>query len=137
MGWYYRLFATDLEMILGNVNAGGEAVVTLLVRGLNGHIANVQAVVDTGFTENLTLPPWVIERLKLAQRESDNYLLADGSKIEVRRFVAEVEWLGTWQRVLVVETESNPLLGMALMSGHHLGIDIMDGGRVEIRPLSS
>ena len=124
-------------MIAGRVVPGGEAVVSLRVSGQSGQVANVQTVVDTGFNEYITLPPWVIERLDLSPRENDIYLLADGTTRDVRKFVAEVEWLGIWRRVLVVEIDGNPLLGMTLMQGHHLAVDVIAGGRVEIRPLAS
>lgn len=124
-------------MIVGTIAPHGEAVVVLRVRGSNGRIANVQMVVDTGFDDQVTLPPWVIERLQLPGRENAVCNLADGTSVIARNFVAEVEWLGQWRRVLVVEIDANTLLGMTMMQDHHLGIDVTAGGRVEIRPLSS
>jgi clan AA aspartic protease len=94
-------------------------------------------VVDTGFNDWLTLPPWVIERLQLQMRQGSIYLLADGTESRARTFVAEVEWLGQWREIFVVEIESNPLLGMMMMEGHYLGIQVVAGGRVEITPLQS
>ena len=43
-------------MIRGTVNAQGEAVVRLRVRGPSGAEQDVDAVIDTGFTASLTLP---------------------------------------------------------------------------------
>jgi hypothetical protein len=61
--------------------------------------------------------------------------LADGTESISRAFEAEVHWLGIWLRVLVAEIEGIPLLGMALLGGCFVGIEVKEGGLVEIRPL--
>jgi hypothetical protein len=43
--------------------------------------------------------------------------------------------MDTWRHVFAVEMEGGPLLGMAMLAGNYLGIEVTDGGRVEIRPL--
>jgi clan AA aspartic protease len=98
-------------------------------------IADFQAVVDTGFNDWLALPPGAIEKLALPFREEGRYTLADGSETASRLFAAEVEWLGRLRRILVAEMDGGPLLGMALLRGSYLGIEVIDGGRVEIRTL--
>jgi predicted aspartyl protease len=52
-------------MIIGSVSATKEAVVRLRVRGPAGPGAEVDAVLDTGFTEYLTLPQAIITSLSL------------------------------------------------------------------------
>ena len=47
-------------MIQGEVNAAYEAVITLSVQGSEGQVREVDAVVDTGFTGFLTLPPALV-----------------------------------------------------------------------------
>lgn len=124
-------------MILGTVNPDGKAIVPLRVRGPQGASDEVQTLVDTGFDAWLTLPPSTVEALGLVFTEETHYTLADGSRAISRLFAAQVEWFGRWRRVLVVEMESEPVLGMTMLRGSHLGIDVIDGGRVEIRPLGS
>ncbi|HVT79673.1 MAG TPA: aspartyl protease family protein [Phycisphaerae bacterium] len=116
--------------------ATGEVVVTLLVRGLKGQ-ARVEAMVDTGFNEQLTLPMWVVERLGLEYQTQAIYRLADGAKSESRVFSAEIEWHGAWQNVAVIEMENDPLLGIGAMKGCSLYIEVADQGRVEIQPLET
>ena len=53
-------------MIQGTVNAAYEAVVSLPLRGPAGRARDVDAVVDTGFTRFLTLPPAMVADLGLA-----------------------------------------------------------------------
>jgi clan AA aspartic protease len=123
-------------MILGSVLASGEAVVSVRMRGENKRMLNFRAVIDTGFNDWLTLTSEEIATLGLTFREAVRCLLADGSEIVSRIFTAEVEWMGAWKRVFVIEMEGEPLLGMAMLRGCHVGIDAVDGGRVEIRPLT-
>jgi clan AA aspartic protease len=93
-------------------------------------------MVDTGFNDQMTLPPWVIEKLALDFRHEANYTLADGVKSATRVYEGEIEWQGVWQPVLIVEIESDPLLGMVMMRDCRLTIDVVEGGSVEIRPLA-
>jgi len=43
-------------MIIGFMNASLEAIVRLIVYGLDGQEREVEAIIDTGFTGFLTLP---------------------------------------------------------------------------------
>jgi clan AA aspartic protease len=123
-------------MISGTVLANGDAIVSLHVRGPGGATAEIQAVVDTGFNDTLVLSASEIQQLKLAFREEARFTLADGSTLVSRLFTAEVEWHGRWRRILVVEMDGGPLLGMTLLRGSNLSIDVIDGGQVRIRPLN-
>jgi len=122
--------------IVGRVHAGGEAVVPLRVRGPRGASAEFQTLVDTGFNDWLTLPAEAINALALPFREEGRYTLADGSQALTRLFTAEAEWLGERRRILVVEMDADPLLGMGMLRGCYLGVEVMEGGRVEIQPLA-
>lgn len=122
-------------MIVGSVNSDTEAIVQLLVRGPLGKVADVDAILDTRFNDWVTLSRTQVEELGLPFREEGRYVLADGSEAVSRIFTAEAKWLGRWRRILVIELDGGPLLGMALLRGSHLGIDVTDGGRVEIRSL--
>jgi clan AA aspartic protease len=121
-------------MIEGRVLASGEVVVTIAVRGPNSQ-ARVEAVVDTGFNEQLTLPPWVVEKLGLQFQTQAYYRLADGSKSAARVFSGQLEWHGAWRDVAVVEIEQDALLGTGTIMGSSLLVEMIAGGHVEIRPL--
>jgi clan AA aspartic protease len=121
-------------MIRGTVLPSGEAVVAVKIRGPNGQVAQIETLVDTGFNDQMTLPPWVVEMLALAFRHEASYTFADGVKSATRVFEGEIEWHGTWNSVPIVEIESDPLLGMVMMQGCRLNIDVVDGGSVEISP---
>ena len=55
-------------MITGVVNARHEAMIRLSVHYANGQAQEVEAILDTGFSGSLTLPPAVIAALGLPWR---------------------------------------------------------------------
>jgi predicted aspartyl protease len=65
-------------MITGAVKSD-EARIRLKVIGGQRREQEVEAVIDTGFTGALTLPPALITRLGLRWRSVDRATLADGS----------------------------------------------------------
>ena len=67
-------------MIQGSVNAAYEAVVRLAVRGPAGQVRQIDAVIDTGFTGFLTVPPALVEELGLLFLTRSQAVLANGSE---------------------------------------------------------
>jgi clan AA aspartic protease len=119
-------------MIRGVVNARREAIVRLRVRGPGGVESDVDAIVDSGFTSSLTLPVTTVTALGLARQSGSSAVLADGSVRQFDICAAEVSWGGTWRPVLVSAVGNAPLLGMRLMAGQELMIEVVPGGLVEI-----
>jgi clan AA aspartic protease len=122
-------------MIWGVVNLRHEAVVTLHVRGPTGTEVGIDAVVDTGSSASLTLPPATVAALGLVRQSGGSAILADGSSAMFDIFGAEVEWDGTWQAILVSAVGNAPLLGTGLLAGYELRVEVAPGGVVEINPL--
>lgn len=65
-------------MITGYVSDNREAVIALHVFDLQGHLHEIEAVIDTGFTGFLTLPPMLIGEWQLRWRSYEQAVLADG-----------------------------------------------------------
>jgi predicted aspartyl protease len=61
--------------------------------------------------------------------------LADGTMRRFDTFEAEIEWNGAWRGVVASVLGSEALLGMALLSGLQLRVEVVPGGAVEIGPL--
>lgn len=122
-------------MITGTVNPYREPIIRLLVRGPLGQEHEIEAVVDTGFTGSLTLPPTLIAALSLPFRRRGRAILADGSECLFDVFEATVAWDGRPRRAAVDEADADPLVGMGLLHGFELNIQAVDGGRVTIQPL--
>ena len=119
-------------MILGQVNDRRQAIVTLTVEGPNGSQAAVPFELDTGFTSALMLPESLVSVLNLTQIEEQEMRLADGTLVRVSVYFAHVFWDGTIRRTRVIASGRQPLLGMSLALGHHISIDMVDGGQVAL-----
>ncbi len=118
-------------MIEGRIAANGrEALIFLTVLGVRER--EVEAVVDTGFTEYLTLPGDLIRDLSLPLRGYGEVMLADGSVVEVGIYRAQVLWHGKQRGIEVQESEGGPLVGMGLLQGGSLYVEAVPGGRVVI-----
>ncbi|CAN5466978.1 hypothetical protein BH11ARM2_BH11ARM2_33090 [soil metagenome] len=73
---------------------GLQAEIDLTIFGTEGRSQNVVAVIDTGFTEYLTLPPIMIERLGLPYQSRLPILIAGEREEVVNMYAAFVEFDG-------------------------------------------
>lgn len=121
-------------MIKGKVTAYQEAVIELKVEGLNSS-AKIEAVIDTGFTGYLTLPSAFINRLNLQQAGEQRAILGDENRVVLKRYVAKVSWHGAERDVFVLQAEGGPLIGMSLLYGSRLILDVVTDGNVTIDAL--
>lgn len=121
-------------MIAASVRDSTEAVIALAVSGPGG-ATNIDAVVDTGFDGSLSLPPAHISRLSLPLQGRARALLADGSRTVFDFYEATVIWDGVTRRVSVDEADTDPLVGMGLLYGYELTVEVVNGGAVAIRLL--
>ena len=122
-------------MIVGIVNAEREAVISFEVRGSNGQGRTILAVIDTGFDGSLTLPSTLITALDLSWRGRGRALLADGSDSVFDSYEATVVWDGALRRISVDEVDIKPLVGMSLLRGYELTINVVEGGSVVLKSL--
>ena len=123
-------------MIVGTVNASREAVIQLQV-GNGGHAPPlaVDALIDTGYNGDLTLPGNVIAGLGLAAAGARQGMLADGTVSTLEVFLATVSWHGKPKDVLALKVEGAPLVGMRLLHDCRLTVEVRDGGNVRIEQL--
>jgi len=122
-------------MIVGSVNTDREAIVRLMILGPQGREREVEAIVDTGYTGSLTLPSDVAADLELPFLMQGSAILADGSEILFDIHEATVDWAGRRRRALIDIAESDALLGMELLHGHELAVQVIAGGTVALRRL--
>lgn len=123
-------------MIVGSVNTVIEPLVPVSLRGPNGAVCDIEAVLDTGFNGSITVPRSVIDALSMSFHGRSFAELADGAIRTVEIYGAEILWDGKWQPISVDAVESSPLLGMRLLLNRHLGIDVVPKGRVEITEIN-
>jgi clan AA aspartic protease len=122
-------------MIPGVVNSYLEATVSLVVQGMGGRRRSIEAVIDTGFNGSLTLPPDLIEEHRLPWRTRGLAMLADGTEQQFDAHVATVMWDGSPRDILVQVVGAEPLVGMLLLAGYALHVEVVSGGGVDITPL--
>ena len=102
--------------------------------GANGIPATIEAVIDTGFSGEIALPQRLFGQLGLKGQGSKEIFVADGRSSNVVFSILEIEWQGEFRRVEAISTETFPLIGMALLRGSRLCMDVEDAGEVEITP---
>jgi clan AA aspartic protease len=119
-------------MITGVVNAEFEPIIPLSIRRFDGKVFTQDAIVDTGFNGWLSLPPDLIIQLNLTWKRRGRAILGDGSECVFDVYEAVVVWDGTLLTIPVDEADSEPLVGMSLMEGYQLTMQIFEGGQVEL-----
>jgi clan AA aspartic protease len=119
-------------MMSGRLNARLEPILSVTVRAPTGITRPVNALVDTGFGGQLTLPPSLIHVLALPWLNRDYAVLADGTIIWFEMYLADIHWNGGTRQVAVQAVDSQPLIGTGLMHGHDLMVRVTDGGPVTI-----
>jgi len=122
-------------MILGVVNIRREATIHLPVRDTTGREHEIEAILDTGFNGSLTLPPAIVNTLGLSWRTRSLVMLANGAEELCDIYAATVIWDGRPRDILVEEAETDPLVGMALLYGHDVRMQVVEGGHVIIEVL--
>ena len=121
-------------MIEGSVNAGREAVVPIIIHGPDGRALEIEAVVDTGYGGFLTLSAAVVAELGLPFAYFGEVTLADDTVAELSIHRVAVLWDGQLRIIRTHVTGSKPLIGMLLLDGYSLRVDVKIGGRVVIEP---
>jgi clan AA aspartic protease len=121
--------------VISGLVTAGHAIVTIPFRFSNRADIPIEFVVDTGFTDQLCLPPEAIALLGLRFKHTMPVNLADNSLVELSVYTATILWNGEERSVRVLATGRRPLLGTALMEEHELVVQFTEGGIVTIDEL--
>lgn len=122
-------------MITGVVNAHREATICLPPQAADGRDQEIEAILDTGFNGSLALPPTVIAALGLPWRTRGLVILANGTEDQCDIYAATVLWDGVPRNILVEAADTDPLVGMALLYGHDVRMQVVEGGGIIIQAL--
>ena len=113
-----------------------EARVSIAVAGPSREFRELEFVVDTGFSGELTLPESLIRELRLTLYRNRRVRIADNHLIDIPSYHGLVQWHGRLLPVLVYQSENpRPLLGAAMLENCRLTVDMREGGPVAITPL--
>jgi clan AA aspartic protease len=119
-------------MITGIVNADFEPIIPLSICGSDGNVYTQEAIVDTGFNGWLSLPPDLIAELNLKWKRRGRAILGDGTECVFDVYEAVLVWDGNMLTIPIDEADSEPLVGMSLMEGYQLTVQVFEGGLVEL-----
>ena len=122
-------------MIIGRITNNQEAIIELEIVGLNQQ-EKIEVVIDTGFDGHLTLPGDFINRIGLRRAGRRHAILGDGNIVALELYRAKVLWHGEDREVPVLRTDGGPLVGMALLNGNRVILDVVTNGDVRIDVLS-
>ena len=91
----------------GYVNTNREAIIQIAITGDNKRLKSVRAIIDTGFTGDLTLPRNVIDELGFTLRGVQRVILGDGSLQYFEMFVGSIIWDGQMRQVEINAAETD------------------------------
>ena len=115
-------------MIAGIVS-NRRPLATLFVRGPGGQ-GDVEFVIDTGFTGYITLPSAACVALQLPFQGYQPSSLADTTQRMLDIYRLTVLWDGEERQIDVLAIDSAPLIGMSLLDGYEVHIQVTEGGLV-------
>ena len=114
-----------------------EPIIPLSIRGSDGKTYKQDAIVDTGFDGWLSLPSDLIAQLDLKWKRRGRAILADGSECLFNVYEAIVIWDGNPLTIPIDEADSDPLIGMSLMEGYQLTVQVFEEGLVELSKINT
>ncbi|MDE2837932.1 MAG: hypothetical protein OXL97_10575 [Chloroflexota bacterium] len=121
-------------MVSGAVKGLVPVVPVAIVDG-SGVPQQFQAVLDTAFIGTVSLPHSSIERLGLTDPSTEAVTFANGETEECNIYLATAIWGGERYSVSVYELGPEPLIGMELLNGSHVSMDVYEDGPISIEPL--
>jgi len=113
-------------MMTGTVR-GMQLVLPVIFVLSDGSEAIREVVVDTGFTGGLSLPPEMVQELRLNFVRDQPVTLADGERNDYPLYAAAIRWHDEQKNVVTFAIGDRPLLGTALLEGSSLHAKFKEG----------
>ena len=96
-------------MLKGRVNRYGEPVISIQLI-LRNRLANLTAVIDTGFNGYLNVPRRLLRQSKLLANGTEKFEIATGALVEQEIYLGQVIFDGQRSPVYTVATEAQDIL---------------------------
>ena len=122
-------------MIRGAFNESFQPMVAVEISDGDGEYHPVEALMDTGFSGHLTLPPDEVARLGLAYVDRTPLTLAGDQQLHASVYEGLVRWLGQPARAYVIAMDGPPLLGMSMLANSKITILAQTGGEILIEEI--
>jgi clan AA aspartic protease len=123
-------------MIRGRVTDERAVVIPLGVLDNTGRSWPINAVVDTGFTGDVSLPTSTIRSLSLRPLGQRLFTLADGELSVMNAYSGRVLWHERQHDVVVIQSEDTAIIGMNLIWGNRVTLEARTDGDVSIEELT-
>ena len=122
-------------MISGRVDENLQAWIPVDILDGRGAFRPIRAVLDTGFTGGLTLPAEAIRSLHMSFAGERPASLANGETVNLACWLGTVLWHGHRRSVLILQTDGYPQLGMSLLHGSRVSLEVSYEGDVAIEEI--
>jgi clan AA aspartic protease len=123
-------------MIAGKVTPQREATFDLVVIAPDDQERQVDVVLDTGFNGYLTLPRRIVQDLRFPLAGNRRVTLGNGATVVLDMYVGRVRWHGHEREILILQADGGAVVGMALLDGSRVTLDVVDEGDLLIEPLT-
>lgn len=130
-----------MEGMDGRVKPGLRPVIVLELVKFQGdpfssdiETLTTEAVVDTGFTEELMVDVELLAKLEWHPGDYESLMTTDGP-VPYQTYKGEVIWHGRRRAVLAYGCKGVTLIGMSLLEKNRLWINVIVGDTVAIDPL--
>jgi clan AA aspartic protease len=122
-------------MMQGYVSHDREPMLRLVVGNQAGERQVVDALIDTGYTQYLSLPNGLIQALSLPWVGTDRVTLGDGSETMFEVYDGLIIWNGEFRSIPIHGADADALIGINLLYGFDLTIRVIEGGIIEINAM--
>lgn len=123
-------------MILGRFEIGAGALMPIQLRRADGGWQSLEAIVDTGFDGFLSLGSAELAALALTRTDVAAVTLAGDIGVRAPVYGAAARWDGCERQIDIVQFDGPPMLGLSLLYGYELRIEIVRDGQVTVTALS-
>lgn len=117
-------------MVIGFVNSHLEVIVPLVIADADGQEHKIECQLATGFLGDLFMPPTQVDALKLPQTGTGQVGYPPGSPAEAPVHQAHVLWCGQKHTISVFAYGQHPVLGLGLLQGYRLNLQMTEGQQV-------
>ena len=115
-------------MITGEFTEDNQIIVKLTLFGTTERPVEIEAILDTGFSDYLIVPFAIVRQLGLVEVDTMQAMMANGSIVGFSVCEAVLEWDGDERTIPVFVGSGKALLGMALLRGCLGTFEFFPGG---------
>ena len=98
-------------------------------------VYRIEALLDTGFSDFIALPASDIATFGLPPDGKLDLVLADGTSVQFKLYLATVHWCGQVYTIRVAASNSESLVGVKLLEGLKVCIPVRPGEEIDIVPI--